>query len=164
MEILQTFGIKPILLAAQAVNFIILLLILKRFLYKPILKVLDERKQKIAQSLKDAEEIEKRLEQITREREKRLDEAAKEAKGIISDATDGGNKIIKQAHEKAAKDIEKMVEKAQKSMELERDGLHREIRAELGDIVAAALERVANKTLTEKDKKELVERSVKGML
>ena len=47
MEIIKQFGINPILLAAQVVNFIVLLFIFKKLLYKPILKVLDERKKKI---------------------------------------------------------------------------------------------------------------------
>jgi len=61
MEIFNQFGINPLLLLAQVVNFAVLLFILKRFLYKPILKVLEERKKRIEESLKNAEEIEKRL-------------------------------------------------------------------------------------------------------
>ncbi len=75
MDILNEFGIKPILLAAQVVNFLILLYILKRFLYKPILKVLNERKNKIADSLKNAEEIERKLVEISEEEQKRIAKA-----------------------------------------------------------------------------------------
>ena len=69
MDILSQFGVKPILLAAQVVNFLILLFILKKFLYGPILKVLSERRKKIEDSLKNVEEIEKRYNEMKEIRE-----------------------------------------------------------------------------------------------
>ena len=63
MEFLKEFGIQPTLLIAQIVNFLIILFILKKFFYKPIIKLLDDRKKKIEESLKNAELIEERLKQ-----------------------------------------------------------------------------------------------------
>ncbi len=160
MDILQSFGVKPILLLAQAVNFFILLVILKKFLYKPVLKVLDERRRKITESLKNADEIEKRLEQIGEDREKKLQEAARDAEEIIREATQTAGVIVAQAHEKAAADAEKIIEKSRQSLELEREKLHQEVRSELADLVVAGLEKVIGKTLTEKYKKETVEKSL----
>lgn len=161
MEIIDNFGIKPLLLAAQVVNFLILLYILKRFLYKPLLKVLDERKQKISQSLKNADEIEKRLVAIENDRGEKLQEAAKEAKEILTEATKNADRIVAEAHLKAEKDIEKLMEKSKGAMDLEKDKLYQQIRIDLADLVALGLEKVAGKTLTEKDKKELLEKSLK---
>src|SRR3989344_2266081 len=98
MDFLNDFGVKPVLLAAQAVNFFILLFILKKFLYKPILGMLETRKQKIAESLKNAESIEKKLQAIGEEREEALKKAGKEAEEIIRDATEAANQIISEAH------------------------------------------------------------------
>lgn len=164
MEILEEFGVKPVLLAAQVVNFLLLLFILKRFLYKPLLKVLEERKNKIAQSLKSAEEIEKKLEQTTLEQEKVLAKAAAEAKEILAQATKNADSIISQAHDKAGKDIEKLMEKSKQSMEQEKEKIYGEIKEELADLVVLGLEKVASKSLTEKEKKELTEKSLKGMI
>ncbi len=86
MNFLADFGVKPILLLAQTVNFLLLLFILKRFLYKPLLRVLETRREKIAASLKTAEEIEQRLQQVSLEREMSLKKAAKEAEEIVKDA------------------------------------------------------------------------------
>ena len=61
MEILKNFGIQPTLLLAQIVNFTIILFVLKKFFYKPITKVLEERKRRIEESLKNADEIEAKL-------------------------------------------------------------------------------------------------------
>ncbi len=85
MEILNQFGINPILLLAQVVNFLVLLFILKKFLYKPILKVLEERKKKIEESLKNAEEIEKRLLETEEEKDKVLLKASSEAQKLLDD-------------------------------------------------------------------------------
>ena len=67
MDILENFGVEPVLLLAQIVNFAILLFILKRFLYKPILKVLEERKNKIETSMKQSEQIQKEFEEMNDE-------------------------------------------------------------------------------------------------
>src|SRR3989338_3520624 len=104
MEIFNQFGVRLDLLAAQIVNFLLLLFILKRFLYKPILKVLQIRQQKIKDSLKNAAEIEKRLNAIAEEREKKLHEAGDAAQKIIDHAAKNADQIIKEARESAEKD------------------------------------------------------------
>lgn len=163
MSFLNDFGVQPILLAAQVVNFLLLLFILQKLLYKPILKVLDERKKKITDSLKNAEEIERKLEQISEEREKKLIETQREVKEILADASKTAEVIVKDAHLKAQKDIAKMTEKAQASFEAERDKLHQEIKVEFADLVSLGLQKVVGKSLSEKEKKELVEKSLKEL-
>ena len=59
MDFLNDFGVKPVLLAAQAVNFFILLFILKRFLYKPILGMLEKRKMILSRAKATSAEINK---------------------------------------------------------------------------------------------------------
>lgn len=161
MDILTNFGVQPILLIAQVVNFLLLLFILKRFLYKPILKVLEERKQKIAESLKNAEEIDKKLEQITLEREERLKKASKEAESLLQEATKTAEKIVAEAHQKAALDNQRMMEKTQTQIQLEKAKLQQEMHAELVDLVAKALVKVTGEVTDEKSHKKMVERSLK---
>ncbi len=161
MNILTEFGVKPILLAAQIVNFIILLLLLKKFLYGPILKVLDERKKKIAESLANAEEIKQKLVEIAAEHDKELEQAARESKKIIEEATVVANQIIADAHKKAEGDIETMIAKSEVRLVQERDKLHQEIRAELADLVALGMQKIAGKVLTAKDRSNLAEKSLK---
>lgn len=163
MEILSEFGINGWLLAAQVVNFLVLLFILKKFFYKPLLKVLDERKTKIAQSLKNAEEIEKTLAKTEEDREKRLDQAAVEAKQIITEATSSATQIIEEAHTKASLDIKDMIKKGQVAIEAERERLHQEIKSELAEIVGIALEKVTEKALTAKEQKTLIEKTVRDI-
>lgn len=94
-EALHNLGIEGTALIAQIVNFGILLFVLWKFLYTPILKVLDERSAKIAQSQKDAEKI-----------EKALAKSEKEQEAIILTAKQEADQIIKAA-KKTAKEVEK---------------------------------------------------------
>lgn len=163
MEIIDQFGIQPILLAAQVVNFLILLYLLKRFLYKPVLRMLEQRKKVIEESLKNAAEIEDRLEKTTLLREKRLNEAASEAREIINEATKASGEIVALAHQKAAVEAEKFLENTRKSMVLEKEQLQQEIRSELASLVVLGLQKVTGKVISEKDQKQLIEQSLKGL-
>ncbi len=162
-QIIKDFGIQPILLAAQVVNFLVLLYILKRFLYKPILKVLEQRKQTIAQSLENAQQIELKLKKTEEDREQALIKAAQEAKNILEGASKTASEIVQEAHIKAQKDIEELIIKNTEAMRLEREKLHQEIREELADLVVTAVQKVSGKVLTKKDQKEIIEKSIKDL-
>ncbi len=162
-KILEQFGVQPILLAAQAVNFLILLFILKKVLYRPILKVLAERKRRIAESLKNAQEIEKKLIQTEEEREKALAKAASEAQRILDEATKSAGLLVADAKQKATQEMEKIVKKGGESIKLEREKMFQEIRTELADLVVVSLEKVVGKALSQKDQKDLIEKSVKDL-
>ncbi|MEK7092668.1 MAG: ATP synthase F0 subunit B, partial [Patescibacteria group bacterium] len=86
MEIIQQFGIQPIMLAAQAVNFLIILYVLKRFLYKPMLSVLKKRKDEIALGLRNAEEARILLEKTAEAEKNVLKLAQAQAKKMIDEA------------------------------------------------------------------------------
>ncbi len=163
MEILNQFGINPLLLAAQVVNFAILLFILRRFLYKPILKVLEERKQKIADSLKNAEEIERRLNELSEKETEALIKAGKEGQKIIQQAGEEYKQTVEEAKKEYERIINKAVEDAKKLTELEKVRLEQHVKENLGDIVAMALEKVTGKTLTGKKEKEIIEKEIKNL-
>lgn len=162
-KIFADFGVQPLLLTAQIVNFLILLVLLKKFLYKPLLKVLEERKQKIADSLKNAEEIEKKLLKTEEDREKVLAKASNEAQKIVEEATKSAQQIIADAHTKAASDMEVIFKKGQEAVRQEKEKMQQEIREELADLVTISLEKVTGKILNKKDQKDLVEGAVKNI-
>jgi F-type H+-transporting ATPase subunit b len=161
IAITEQFGLNPILLLAQIVNFLILLFILKRILYKPLLKVLEERKERISLSLKQAQEIEERLKKTEEEREDKLQKASLKARQIIDEATKSGSLVLEEAHKKASKDIEDMVKKANDKIASDRDSMRQQLKAELSSLVILSLEKVLNKKLTKKDQEELTDLSVK---
>lgn len=163
MDILNQFGINPLLLAAQVVNFLILLFLLKKFLYGPILKVLAERKKRIEDSLKNTEEIERKLLEIEEEKEKILAKAAAEAQQMM-DETKKELEAMKeegklQAQHLAAQIIRKGEESARAGVEK----MKQEMMAHLAQIVAVGMEKVSGKVLNKRDQREMIEREVRGL-
>ncbi len=163
MEILNQFGINPILLLAQVVNFAILLFLLKKLLYKPILKVLEERKRKIEESLKNAEEIEKRLNAIADREAEVLLKLAKEGEKMIKQAGDQVTLIIEEARLKAEGIINHAVEESKKISQIEKIRLELEIKENLSNIVSLVLEKVTGGLVTNKEQKEIIEKEVKNL-
>lgn len=163
MDVFKSFGIQPILLAAQIVNFLILLYILKRFLYKPILKVLDERKKKVEESLKKTEEIERRLNELSLEEEKRILRAVSEGEKIIKQAKDAGVQLIEEAKLKADGLAEKIVQEGRSQLQIEKEKLQLELRQHLAEFVAIGLQKVTGKVIRGKETQRIIEQSIKNL-
>ena len=104
-ELFDAFGINWKLLVAQSINFGLLLLILWHFLYKPVLKMIDERRSKIAESVVKAEAADRRLQEADQSGKETIAQAAKEAQGIVlsarSRADEEGADILKRSQAKA---------------------------------------------------------------
>lgn len=160
---MSDFGVQPVLLLAQIVNFLVLLFILKKLLYKPILKVLEERKQTIVQSLKNAEEIEKKLAKTAEEEEKRILKAAKEGEKIIKEAQDMAVLLIEEGKIKAETLAEQVLQDARNQALLEGEKIKKEMREHLSGFVMLALEKVTGKVINKEDQKKLIEDTVKRM-
>lgn len=163
MEFLNEFGVDPILLLAQVVNFTILLVLLRVLLYKPILKVLEERKKKVAKSIKDAEAIEKRLTQTQIEQEELLSKAAQEASKIVNQAKLEAKELAEKTMEEAKKSVNEMLVKNETRLKLERDEMMSSVKAELADLVTQAAAKVLDKSVNEFDNKKLVQETIEEM-
>ncbi|OGY25143.1 MAG: ATP synthase F0 subunit B [Candidatus Woykebacteria bacterium RBG_16_39_9b] len=161
MEILKDFGVQPILLAAQIINFIILLLVLKRFLYKPIIKVLEERKRRIETSINQSEEIQKRFDESAKKQEEILDKAREEAKNIIENAKEESNILSEQIKTENKQSIENAMKRTQDSLELEKQKMVADAHNQIVTMVASLTEKVVPKTLKEADKEKLIQEAIK---
>lgn len=104
-ELFATFGLDWKLLVVQSINFGLLLLILWKFLYTPLVKMLDERRGKIAESVQKAEAADRRLAEADEEGKGIVASAGKEAEGIVASARaradEQANDIAKKAQERA---------------------------------------------------------------
>lgn len=160
-KILTDFGVQPILLLAQVVNFLVLLFILQKFLYKPILKVLEERKRKIEESLSNAEKIQAELDATEAKREKVVNDAIEEGKKIIAEATASANQIIVDAHTKAKTDMDSMMNEGMQMIAGEREKMTNEVKSEVAGMIEMSLEKVLGKSLDAKSHQKLVEDSIK---
>src|SRR3990167_3311615 len=101
MEILKDFGVSPILLGAQIINFLIVFYLLKRFLYKPVLDVLRKREDEIKKGLQEAEKGKKLLEETEEKEKKILRNARLKADEMVKNAKAQGEEILRESDQKA---------------------------------------------------------------
>jgi len=118
-ELFATFGVNWKLLLIQALNFGALLAILTYFLYKPILRIIDERREKIAEGVRTAEAASRRLEEAKTEGEQLVGGAAREAESIIATARtradERASEIVKGAETRAASTLSDAAERAEEA-------------------------------------------------
>ncbi len=163
MNILDQFGVQPVLLAAQVVNFLILLFILKKFLYKPILKVLDERKKKIEESLKNAEEIEAKLAKTEIESEKILQKALASGQKILDETNQAAAQIMEEANKTAQQMLAKAADDGKKIVAMQKQELETQVRESVGTMIASVMQKVTGKKITKADQIRIIEKEVKNL-
>lgn len=161
MELLSKLGIDWRLLIAQLVNFLILLFILYKFLYKPILNLLENRREKIEKGLRDAEKMGEELEKIKILKEEEIKKAKQEAQTIIEKAQKTAERAGQEVRMRTKKDVEKLIEVARTQIVDEKEKMLTEVRKEAALLVVAAAEKVVGKTIDMKVQQKLVEDSLK---
>jgi F-type H+-transporting ATPase subunit b len=138
-------------------NFILLLVLLYLFAFKPLNKILDERRQRIEQGLKDAEEARQQREQAAEEHRKELNEARREAADIIARAQKVADESAAQLIATARSESDRIVERGRSEVEAEKDRAIAEIRAEVADLAIRAAGKVVGESLDGKRQRALVE-------
>ena len=160
---MEQIGINPIYLLSQIVNFAILAFLLYRLAYRPILKALDERRERIAKGLEDARMAEEARANAESERQRILDDARVEAQGIVAEANERGEaqaaKITEEAQERAAAILEESRVEAQ----AERDRMLGDMRGQISALAIAAANQLIGATLDETRQKELVDEFFSGI-
>ncbi|MFO0702974.1 MAG: F0F1 ATP synthase subunit B [Candidatus Andersenbacteria bacterium] len=163
MELFDKLGINPLLLFAQIINFFILLGLLWRFLYKPLMKALRQRRERIEQSLAEAEQISRDL-------------AASEVKAqtIVQSATERAEQERVQAEQSLAQqridrlrlaesEAAQIFKRTETSIKEERQRAEQDVRRAAVELVAQATERVLQEGLTEQQQRKLIERAVEEL-
>lgn len=146
-EAFSALGISLPQLIAQFVNFAVLLLILRMTLYRPVLKMLDERRQRIAEGLNAAEIARQEAASAQANIQAQLDAARKEGQEIVANAQAIATRIETESREQAAREREAALERARNEIQLERDRAIAELRREFAAITVAAAEKVINQSL-----------------
>jgi len=153
----DSLGIQWPLLVVQLVNFLIILILLGKFAYKPILNMLDERAAKIKEGLEQSEQAEKRAADIDAEAKKALDEARKEGQLLIAQAKEAADKRREEDIAQAKKEAEALLERARGEILLEKDRAIAELRKEFADITISAAEKVINEELDADKHRKVIE-------
>lgn len=147
MEILAKFGVEGKILLAQVVNFLVLLYVLRRFAYKPLLQFMEERSRKIADGLRQADEAVKTLQAAETERERVLKEAREEASKTIRKA-EAVAKAERETFLKRAEDeVIRMTEKSEREIAEAKERMLEDARAEVAELVLKATEKLLGEKL-----------------
>lgn len=160
MEILQKFGIQPVLLLAQIVNFVIILFILKKFFYKPIVKILEDRKKRIEESLKNADLIEEKLQKTEEQSVQILEQAKDSAQILIAGAKAEAQKISEQATVEARQTIEHTLVETKTQIEAERLMMQKQLERQTLKLVIEVVRKILARNLKATERQDLTSRAI----
>ena len=138
----------------QLLIFVGLILILKKFAWKPILDTLNERENTIKESLESAQKAKDEFSKIRADNEKILRKAQKERDFIISDAKKTGREIIEDSKNVAKIESEKIIENARESIIQEKDLILKDLKSQVVDISVEIASKILQKELNEKQKQD----------
>jgi F-type H+-transporting ATPase subunit b len=150
-------GINVWFLATQIVNFLILLLILYFFAYKPVMKMLDERSRKIRESMDEVQKVKEQAAQTEEEFKKKIDAASKEGQEVIARAMRTGEEARQRAQLEAKQEAQGLVEKARVEIQRERDETISELRQEFADLTVVAAEKVIGQSLDKNAHRQIID-------
>jgi F-type H+-transporting ATPase subunit b len=160
MKIFSAFGLNWEILVAQLVNFGILLFILWKFAYKPMFKMLDDRKNKIEAGLENAARAETKLKEIGEEEKKVLVEAKREAAKILDQARLMAEESRKKNIDKTKEEIGQLINQEKENMRQEKAEILKSINREVADLVVATVEKVIAEKMTGAKDEELIKKAI----
>lgn len=157
MELITKLGIDPTLLIAQIVNFLVLLFILTKLVYKPILNVLDKRKKMIEKNVEDTNRIEERLTALEVEKKEILSKASKDAMAVVENAKNEAEKEREEALVKAKKEISTLAERYRGQLAADKSAMLKELKQELAELIVMSSQKIIQKEFTGEEQKRLME-------
>jgi F-type H+-transporting ATPase subunit b len=146
-EGIAALGINLPGLIAQLINFTILLIVLRIFLWKPILRVLDERKQRIQEGLQRSEEAATQAAASEDEARRITEQARADAREQTARAQESVARLREELEQQARRDAEQIVSRAREEITLEREQAIQQLRTEFADLTIRAAERVVGQSL-----------------
>ena len=159
----QTFGLDAPHFFAQVISFLIVAGLLYRFAYKPVLSVLEERRQRIAESLANAEKIKGELARTESARQEVLNKANAEGNRLIEEARAAAARVKEQETQKAIAAAEQIIAKAREAAEADHARMLTELKREVGRLVVQTTATVTGKVLTPDDQKRLADETARQL-
>ena len=144
-------------LVVYLVNFGLLLAILYKFAYKRILKLLDERAERIHEALEEAERVRGETENQQVQMQRALDDSRQAGQQVLQEAREAAERYREDQQAKVQVQIAEALERARIEIESERDAAIEQVRAQFADLVVSASEKVIRKSLDKKDHERLID-------
>lgn len=154
---LGELGISWPLFTAQIINFVVLLVMLYFFAYKPVMKMLDQRAQKIKDSIDETQKIKDQAALAEEDFKKRIEAVNKDSQEVIAKAMRTGEEARQRAMQEAKVEAQSVVEKARQEIQHEREEAIGELRQEFADLTIVAAEKVIAKSLDKASHQKLIE-------
>ncbi|MBA3387337.1 MAG: F0F1 ATP synthase subunit B [Chthoniobacterales bacterium] len=151
----ETFGFNLWMFLSQVISFVIVALLLRKFAYKPILGVLEERRQRIAEGLLNAEKIKQQLAEAEQRHAEILNKANAAAQKMIDEARESAGHLAERKQQEAIVAAEQIVAKAREASAIEHERTMTELKRELGRLVIDTTTKVTGKVLTSDDQRRL---------
>jgi len=160
MEGFGKLGINLPLLIAFVISFVILFALLSLFLYKPVMKMLDERAKRIKESMERAEATKQEYGRAGEEVKKLISKAREDGQVLVSQAALVGEILKEEAKEGARKEAQAIIDRTRAELEEERDRIVDDLRREFVDISISAAEKVIKETLDRERHRRLIEETL----
>jgi F-type H+-transporting ATPase subunit b len=157
---MDELGLNLPVLIAQLVNFFLLLVLLRIFLYKPVLEMLDRRAQRIREGVEAAEQSKEQAFEAEAEVAKQIDEARQQSQALVAQAQEAANRIQEESRNQARQEAETLLERARNEIQLERDQAIAELRGEFADITVSAAEKVIGQSLDRQAHQRLIDEAL----
>ncbi len=159
----EQFGFNTSLFFSQVISFCIVAFLLQRFAYKPILKVLAERRERIASGLANADKIKAELTRTEAARLEVLSQANTQANKLIEEARAAAARVQEQETQKAIAAAEQIISKAREAAVADHARMMSELKREIGRLVVETTGKVTGKILNVEDQKRLAEETNKQL-
>ena len=153
---LETLGIHFPSLLIYLINFLLVLGLLLLFAYRPILRLMDQRAERIRESLEAAERAREEAASSQAVVENQLAEARRESQRLMDQAREAAERFRGEEMDRARQEAENFVERARSDIQRERDNAIQEVRANFGDLAITAAERVVRRSLDRQAHEDLI--------
>lgn len=149
-------GVNLPSLIAYLINFVLLLGILSLFVYKPVMRALDQRSDRIRESLEAAERAREEAATSHAAIEEQINESRREGQRLLEQAREAADRYREEEMGRARQEAQDFVERARTDIQRERDAAVAEVRTNFGDLAITAAERVIRRSLDRQAHQELV--------
>lgn len=163
MEILENFGFEPGFFVAQIVNFLILAFVFKKFMYKPLLKLMHDREQKIKTGIDEANLAHEALEKANMQRDKIIAKASIEAEEIVQETKISAQKIKESMLEESKLAADKILKDAQLQIKIEMEKVEKDAKNLALDLSKSILDKVIHEMFTKEEKEKILKRNIQRL-
>lgn len=163
MESFAQFGLNPVLLIAQIINFLLVFFILKKFLYKPILDTLKNREKTIKEGLKQAEEARLLLENTEKKESEILKKAQAEAKQLLEETRAQRDQILKENEVMTREQTESMLKEARQQISYETAEAEKRLTAHISQLAVIFLQKSVTELFSAEDQERIMKNAIKKM-